>query len=125
MALKDTKLPVGGGPKQDLPVFVPKGTMVAMSYYAVHRNTAIFGDDVEAFRPDRWNSIRPSQWEFYGFGAGNRACLGQQKAMIEASYVLARMARVLETLESRDNREWKGELKLTCKSANGCKVAVR
>ncbi|KAF2009358.1 cytochrome P450 [Aaosphaeria arxii CBS 175.79] len=123
IALQDTQLPVGGGSDQNHPVFIPKGTMVIISYYAVHRNNAVFGNDIDAFRPDLWDSIRPSQWEFYGFGAGYRACLGQQKAMIESSYVLVRMAYELEKIHSRDSREWKGGLKLTCKSAHGCKLA--
>lgn len=125
IALRDTKLPVGGGRNHDLPMFIQKGSMVVMGYYTLHRNPRVFGDDVESFRPERWNSIKPAQWEFLGFGGGNRACLGQQKAMIEASYVLARLAQVIEKLDSRDSKDWKGELKMTCKSVNGCKVAVQ
>jgi cytochrome P450 len=106
-----------------MPVFIPQGTMVVMSYYSVHRDKPIFGDDVEVFRPNRWDNIHPGQWEFMGFGAGNRTCLGKQKALIEASYVLARFAQAFERIESRDNRDWQGELKMTCKSKNGCKVA--
>ncbi|KAI1169507.1 cytochrome P450 [Nemania sp. FL0916] len=125
IALNDTRLPTGGGSDHRQPMFIPKGTMIVMSYYALHRDEKVFGDDVEAFRPERWDTIDPEQWEFQGFGGGNRACLGQKKALIEASYVLARLARDIETLESRDDREWVGELKMTCKSANGCKVSVK
>lgn len=124
IALRDTKLPVGGGPAHDRPMFIPKGSMVIMGHYALHRDPEVFGDDVETFRPERWSSIKPAQWEFLGFGGGNRACLGQQKATIEASYALSRLARAIDKLESRDSQDWKGELKITCKSANGCKVAV-
>ncbi|KAK8072662.1 cytochrome P450 [Apiospora saccharicola] len=124
VSLRDTQLPVGGGPHQDSPVFIPKGTTVVMGYYALHRNPEVFGSDAEAFRPERWDSINPKQWEFLGFGSGNRACLGRQKAVIEASYVLARLAQKIEVLTSADSLEWKGEMKLTCKSANGCKVKV-
>ncbi|KAI0478575.1 cytochrome P450 [Xylariaceae sp. FL0804] len=124
VALRDTKLPLGGGLRQDRSVFIPKGSTVVMSNYALHRNPEVFGDDVETFNPDRWNSIKPRQWEFLGFGSGHRACLGQHKALIEASYVLARLAQSVERLTSADSREWKGEMKLTCKSANGCKVRV-
>jgi cytochrome P450 len=95
-----------------------------MSYYSLHRNTTVFGEDVETFRPERWDSIKPAHWEYLGFGEGNRACLEQQKAMIEASYVLARLAGAIERLENRDSGEWRGKLKMTCKSANGCKVAA-
>ncbi|GAP92080.1 putative cytochrome P450 [Rosellinia necatrix] len=124
VALRDTILPAGGGPNHDHPIFVPKGSPVVMAYYALHRNTSVFGDDIEAFKPERWNSLKPRQWEFLGFGSGDRACLGQQKATIEAAYVLARFAREFWMLKSRDARDWKGELKLTCKSAHGCKVVV-
>lgn len=124
VALCDTVLPVGGGPNHNAPCFVPKGTKVEMGYHALHRDPRVFGDDVEEFRPERWDSINPGQWEFMGFGGGSRACLGRQKSLAEAAYVLARVAMRFEKLESRDGREWKGEMKLTCKSANGCKVAL-
>ncbi|TVY58755.1 Cytochrome P450 monooxygenase fsdH [Lachnellula cervina] len=124
VALSDATLPVGGGINQTDRVYVPKGSSVVMSYFALHRDPLVFGNDVEDFRPERWESIRPEQWQFMPFGGGNRACLGQQKALVEAAYVLVRMASTFGTLQSRDNAPWKGELKLTCKSANGCKVAL-
>ncbi|KAF2874649.1 cytochrome P450 alkane hydroxylase-like protein [Massariosphaeria phaeospora] len=124
VALSNTQLPSGGGPHQDLPVFVPKGTQVVMSYFALHRNPAVFGDDVESFRPERWDSVKPGKWEFMGFGGGNRACLAERKALVEAAYVLVRLAQAYGGLETRDKREWKGELKLTCRNAHGCEVAL-
>ncbi|KAI0394071.1 cytochrome P450 [Xylariaceae sp. FL0594] len=124
IALRDTTLPVGGGPDQDRPIFVPEGSTVVLAYYSLHRDPSVFGDDVEVFRPERWDSIKPDQWQFLGFGGGNRACLGQHKAMMEAAFVLARFSQSFERLESRDTKDWQGELKLTCKSANGCKVAL-
>ncbi|KAI0115672.1 cytochrome P450 alkane hydroxylase-like protein [Nemania sp. FL0031] len=123
VALRDTSLPLGGGPEQDASVFVPKGTTVQMGYFALHRDPAVFGDDVETFRPERWDSISPGQWDFMPFGGGMRACLGREKSLIEASFVLASMALRFSTLESRDGREWKSEMKLTCQNANGCLVS--
>lgn len=124
IALCDTVLPVGGNPELNAPIFVPKGTKVEVGQYALHRDPRVFGEDPEAFRPERWDSITPSQWEFMAFGGGSRACLGRQKSLVEAAYVLARLARQFPRLESRDDQEWKGDMKLTCKSANGCKVAL-
>ncbi|KAI1845192.1 hypothetical protein JX265_006970 [Neoarthrinium moseri] len=72
MALRDTILPVGGGPAQDGPIFVSKGTKVEVGYHALHRDPSAFGANVETFRPDRWNTISPGQWEFMGFGGGVR-----------------------------------------------------
>ncbi|KAI0974116.1 cytochrome P450 alkane hydroxylase-like protein [Xylaria arbuscula] len=123
VALRDTTLPVGGGPDRGESVFVPKGTKIEACYYALHRDPDVFGKDVEAFRPERWESINPRPWEFMGFGGGSRACLGQQKSLTEASFVLASLAIRFETLESRDDRDWKSEMKLTCQNANGCKIA--
>lgn len=124
VANQDSILPVGGGPHQTEPVFVPKGSACAMNYYALHRNPAVYGDDVETFRPERWKTIQPTHWEFMGFGGGNRECLGKQKVLVEAAYVLLRLAQRFEVLESRDKSDWVGENKLTCKSKNGCKVAL-
>jgi cytochrome P450 len=122
-ALCDTKLPVGGGPNQDQPVFAPKGTTVTMSWYALHRDARVFGDDADQFRPERWETIKPSPSEWMGFGGGNRACMGQQKVLAEAAFVLLKLAGRFERIESRDDRPWVGELKMTCKNKNGCKVA--
>jgi cytochrome P450 len=122
--LKDTQLPTGGGKDQNLPMFVPKGTVVVLSYYALHRDTTVFGEDVEEFKPERWETIKPGTWDFMGFGGGNRACMGQQKVLVEAAYVLVRLAKQYSKLESRDSSAWEGEMKLTCKSKNGCKVAL-
>jgi cytochrome P450 len=123
-ALEDTQLPTGGGPNQDQPIFVPKNTIVVLSYYALHRDPIVFGEDVEDFRPERWETIKPGAWDFMGFGGGNRACMGQQKVLVEAAYVLVRVAKKFNKLDSRDASAWEGEMKLTCKSKNGCKIAL-
>jgi cytochrome P450 len=123
-ALADTQLPTGGGPNQDQPIFLPKNTIIVLSYYALHRDQTVFGEDVEDFRPERWETIEPGAWDFMGFGGGNRACMGQQKVLVEAAYVLVRFAKKFSKLESRDSSAWEGEMKLTCKSKNGCKIAL-
>jgi cytochrome P450 len=124
MSLKDTKLPVGGGLEQKDPIFVPKGFVAEWSQYAMNRDSSVFGDDVEAFNPDRWNTIRLGPWRYMPFGGGPRNCLGQQKVLVEAAYTLVRLAAKFEILESRDERPWNGDVKMTCKNANGCKVAL-
>jgi cytochrome P450 len=79
---------------------------------------------VEVFRPERWETVRPTNCEFMGFGGVNRECLGRQKVLVEVAYVLVRLAERFDVLESRDELDWVGELKMTCKSKNGCKVAL-
>lgn len=54
-ANKDTTVPRGGGPNGDEPVFVPKGTEVNYSVYAMHRCKEYWGDDANEFKPERWS----------------------------------------------------------------------
>ncbi|PQE27741.1 cytochrome P450 alkane hydroxylase protein [Rutstroemia sp. NJR-2017a BVV2] len=122
IALRHTTLPRGGGSDGQSPIFTPRGTTMYVNQYALHRDRTVFGDDIESFNPDRWKSIKPSSWEYIPFGGGPRACVGQQKALAEAAYTVAKMAQVYQGLESRDGREWEGEWKLTAKNVNGCKV---
>ncbi|KAF1918279.1 cytochrome P450 [Ampelomyces quisqualis] len=59
-AIRDTTLPTGGGSVQGEPVFVQQGTIAAMNYLPLHRDPAVYGEDTEAFRPERWETIQPS-----------------------------------------------------------------
>ena len=58
MAVKDTVLPLGGGPDGKSPIFVEAGTAVNYQVYNIHRRKDIYGEDAEEFRPERWESIR-------------------------------------------------------------------
>ena len=123
VALRDTKLPVGGGPNGRSSIFVPAGTMFDTALYVLHRLPEIWGPEVEQFNPDRWDTFRPGAWEYVPFAGGPRGCVGQVKATMEASYVITRLLQVFKGIESRDEKEWKGQVELTAKNANGCKVA--
>lgn len=72
IALKDTTLPVGGGPDGNFPIYVPKGTMFDTAFYVLHRLETIWGPTAEVFNPDRWDTFKPGVWEFMPFGAGPR-----------------------------------------------------
>ncbi|KAI9374211.1 cytochrome P450 [Aspergillus egyptiacus] len=123
-AIKDTILPVGGGPDGRSPVFVAKGTIVGYSTYAMHRRTDYFGTDAEEFRPERWADLRPG-WEYLPFNGGPRICVGQQYALTEAAYVTTRLAQRYSILESRDPGPWEENLTLTVCSYNGTRVSLR
>ncbi|KAL5360837.1 cytochrome P450 [Aspergillus floccosus] len=123
-AIKDTVLPVGGGPDGKSPVFVPKGTIVGYSVWAMHRREDLYGPDANEFRPERWANMRPG-WEYLPFNGGPRICVGQQYALTEAGYVTVRLAQQFATLESRDSGPWEEGLTLTLCSRNGTKVSLR
>ncbi|KKK23483.1 hypothetical protein P175DRAFT_0432646 [Aspergillus ochraceoroseus IBT 24754] len=123
-AIRDTILPVGGGPDGRSPVFVPKGTIAAYSPWAMHRRHDYFGPDVEEYRPERWEDLRPG-WEYLPFNGGPRICVGQQYALTEAGYVTTRLVQQFSVLESRDPGPWEENLTLTLCSWNGTKVSLR
>ncbi|PKY05653.1 putative cytochrome P450 alkane hydroxylase [Aspergillus campestris IBT 28561] len=101
-ALKDTTLPVGGGPDGQSPVFMSKGTMAMYSVYAMHRRKDLWGADADVFRPERWEENSRHGWEYLPFNGGPRICLGQQYALTEASFTLVRLMQRFDALENAD-----------------------
>ncbi|ETS86540.1 hypothetical protein PFICI_00368 [Pestalotiopsis fici W106-1] len=67
--------------------FIPPGTRVGMSPWVVHRDESIYGDDPEAWRPERWLCSEKKKTAMYNtlltFGAGHRTCLGKHLAYYE------------------------------------------
>ncbi|EGC48494.1 N-alkane-inducible cytochrome P450 [Histoplasma capsulatum var. duboisii H88] len=124
VAIRDTILPLGGGPDGKSPVFVKKGTTLAYSVYAMHRRQDIYGPDAAEFRPERWETIRPG-WEYLPFNGGPRICLGQQFALTEASYTTVRLMQHFRTIESRDPEPWTEWITITCASHHGAKVSLK
>ncbi|KAK6534864.1 Protein kinase alk2 [Arthrobotrys megalospora] len=106
MAVVDTTLPLGGGPDQKSKVFIPKGTSVEYSVYAMHRREDIWGSDANWFRPERWGEPRNSKeygnFEYLPFNGGPRICLGQQFALTEASYTIVRMFQRFKRFENAE-----------------------
>lgn len=124
VARVDTILPKGGGPSGGNPIFAPAGTGFDTSWYNLHRLKSIWGTDADEFTPDRWETFKPDAWQYVPFGGGPRSCLGRTKALGEASYVIVRLMREFGEIESRDDKEWTGQVQLTAKNANGCKIAL-
>lgn len=124
MALVDTTLPRGGGLNGQSQVFVPRGHVVSVSIYSVQRNTEIFGEDADKFRPERWETIKPGHWDYLPFSAGPRVCPGQKLAQVQSAYVLHCLARRFSRLENHDPTfEFVEQYKIATQSRNGAQVA--
>lgn len=68
--------------------FLPGGTIVGCTAWTLHRDAAVFGPDVEAFRPERWieaNEERKAEMKngLFAFGAGARTCIGKNISLLE------------------------------------------
>lgn len=73
----------------------------------VHRDPAVWGEDADQFRPDRFlpgNSRGRAKGVYKPFGTGERACIGRQFALHEATLVLARILHRYEIAGDADYR---------------------
>ncbi|KAH6605190.1 hypothetical protein Trco_006897 [Trichoderma cornu-damae] len=102
-AERDTVLPKGGGPDGQSPLFVPKGTDCRFSTYSLHRRKDYYGADVDEFRPERWETHRPG-WEYIPFSGGPRICIGQQFALTQMLYLIARVLQTFSDIQPGDDK---------------------
>jgi cytochrome P450 len=78
-------------------VAVPKGALVLMSPYVVHRHPA-FWKDPERFEPRRFldgGADDLPRFAYFPFGGGPRQCIGSAFALMEAQLILARVVQKL------------------------------
>jgi cytochrome P450 len=103
IAVRDTVLPVGGGPEGRNPVLVQAGTEVGYSVYAMHRRKDVFGDDAGDIRPERWEHLRPG-WAFLPFNGGPRTCVGQEFTRLTVGYCTVRLTQEIKELRCWDQK---------------------
>ncbi|KAF6813323.1 cytochrome P450 [Colletotrichum sojae] len=106
LALKDTTLPVGGGPDGTLPLAVCKDTPIGYSTLLMQRREDLYPPVSEKFAhpsefsPERWFHWQPKPWTYVPFNGGPRICIGQQFALTEMGYTLCRLFQRFERVES-------------------------
>jgi cytochrome P450 len=54
---------------------MPVGSTVLLSPLLTHRDPELYPEP-QRFRPQRWDSLRPSTYQYLPFGAGPRRCVG-------------------------------------------------
>jgi cytochrome P450 len=78
------------------PYRIPKGSLVVMSQFVVHRDPRWFPDperfDPERWSPDRGDDGRP-RYAYFPFGGGPRTCIGEPFAWMEGVLVIATLAQ--------------------------------
>jgi len=74
---------------------VPAGTQLFIAQWVIHRDPRHF-EDPEAFEPERWidgYGERIPKYAYLPFGAGPRLCIGSSFAVMEATLLLAMIAK--------------------------------
>jgi len=82
-------------------VALPKGSMLIVVFGAANRDTEVFGDDAEAFVPDRANAR-----EHLAFGKGVHFCIGAALTRLEARVALEELARRLPAFELSERNDF-------------------
>lgn len=100
--------------------FVPGGTILGFSQFAVHHSPTLFGPDPLAFRPERWlhtsrGGDEPS-WDKIKemeknnelvFGYGKYSCLGKPIAFLELNKIFVELLRRFEFELINPEEPWK------------------
>lgn len=105
---------------------IPQGSTVMLPQWIVHRSSRHY-DDPETFDPDRWTPERAAtrpNYAYFPFGGGPRHCIGKRFATMEATLILATIARDYELeLASDSPLELRGSL--TMHPKNPVNVTLR
>ena len=105
---------------------VTKGQDIAVLIPMLHRDKSVWGEDAEEFNPDHFTveaeQARPAN-AYKPFGNGQRACIGRQFAMQEATLVLGMVMQRFKLINSM-NYQLKIKETLTLKP-DGFRIKVR
>lgn len=108
---------------------VPAGCMVVAGAYIVHRRKDIWGEDAEAFNPERWlsDTFSPTPFEYFPFGGGRRTCIGASQAKQQLRIIWGDLYRRVEfDSEHAHTQEWPGQRQISgqIEPKNGVEVTV-
>lgn len=112
--------------------YVPAGTRVILSPWAVNTSTALWGSDAAEFNPERWlgpgkakTGGADSNYAFMTFLHGPRSCIGQAFAKAEFACLLAALVGRFEW--ALEDEEKKIQIKggVTARPLGGLNVRMR
>jgi len=82
---------------------LPPGANVVISPYAMHHDPEVYSEP-RRFRPERWEGLRPSTYEYMPFGAGPRICIGAAFAQQALRLILPTVLQRVRVAVKRDAR---------------------
>jgi cytochrome P450 len=85
---------------------VSKGSIVLMSQAVMHRDARYF-EDPDSFKPERWANDLPKRlpkYAYFPFGGGQRLCIGNAFALLEATVLIATIAQRYRFALAPDHR---------------------
>jgi hypothetical protein len=89
--------------------FLPAGTRIAPSNWALMRKMDVFGQDAELFRPERWLEVEGAQATNMRrhvelvFGYGRWACAGKSIAFLELNKIFVEVCYMMPDIIRLDS----------------------
>ncbi|KAI9148745.1 Pisatin demethylase [Paramyrothecium foliicola] len=76
--------------------FFPEGSIVGINTWVQHHNKAIYGEDADIFRPERWligdeDQLSLMNRNWMPFGLGSRTCIGKNVSILEMTKLIPRI----------------------------------
>jgi cytochrome P450 len=103
---------------------IPSGTSLVPCIWLVHRREDLYPDP-HAFRPERWEGVKPGTYTWIPFGGGVRRCLGAAFAELEMRIVLQALAERHATIRPiHPEAEGVRRRAITLTPARGARVTV-
>ncbi|KAL1399046.1 hypothetical protein pipiens_008518 [Culex pipiens pipiens] len=99
---------------------VPKGTILLMSFYALHRRNDIWGDASEEFNPENFDPDRSKSRHPFGylpFSGGSRNCIGWRYAMMSVKIMLVHLVREFKLSTKLTRQDLRYRFDMTLKLA--------
>ncbi|KAL8935611.1 MAG: hypothetical protein Q9216_005337 [Gyalolechia sp. 2 TL-2023] len=87
------------------------GTIVGCNAWVIHRRPEVYGQDVDAFRPERWleaekEKRKEMEATMFHFGMGARTCIGKNISLLEVYKLVPSFLRRFEVSLAQPNQEW-------------------
>jgi cytochrome P450 len=79
--------------------YSPPGSVLGVSAAVLHRDKAVWGEDAEVYRPEKWlefaerGKMEEVEASYLVFSRGSRSCVGKHIAMIEIEKVVSELVR--------------------------------
>jgi cytochrome P450 len=102
---------------------LPAGCEIFLSIFHMHHDPSVFTEP-DLFRPRRWETIKPSVYEYNPFSAGPRMCIGASFASMEIKIVLATLLQRFR-LEMPEGARVDPRVAITMSPKGGLKMRVR
>ncbi|CAG8982895.1 hypothetical protein HYALB_00002912 [Hymenoscyphus albidus] len=93
-------------------IFIPGGTQIGYCAWGVHRNPDVFGEDADAFRPERWLESDGEKLANMKktieliFGYGKYQCLGRNISWMELNKIFFELLRRFEWCIVDPTKPW-------------------